>query len=58
MIELTLEQKLINARAGLNKCINKSYKTGMKAQASMISIYRKRVEELEKQIEKLIQEGK
>ncbi len=51
MIELTLEQKLINARTGLNKCISKSYKTGMKAQASMISIYRKRVEELEKQIE-------
>ena len=50
MSDRTLEQQLESAVAGRNYCINKSFKTGMKAQESMISIYEKAIKKLEKQI--------
>tara|TARA_R110000764_G_C10824927_1_gene362101 strand:- start:129 stop:308 length:180 start_codon:yes stop_codon:yes gene_type:complete len=55
MIELTLEQKLINAKLGLDKVLRKAYKTGMKKQEGMIKIYKDRIKELEQELEKQIE---
>ncbi len=49
--ERTLQERLESAKAGLNHAISRSYKTGYDAQESMITMYRKQVRELKKEIE-------